>query len=55
MLHLGFKLGELEKGELKKGELKKGGLKKGELRKGKLQTVYILKRGVIGFHRIGYI
>lgn len=55
MLRLGFKLGELEKGELKKGELKKGGLKKGSLRKGKLETVYILKRGVIGFHRVGYI
>lgn len=55
VMRLGFKLGELEKGELKKGELKKGSLKKGSLKKGKLETVYILKRGVIGFHRVGYI
>ena len=52
---LGFDIGGLEKGGLKKGSLKKGGLEKGGLEKGKLETVYVLRRGVVGFHKIGYI
>lgn len=53
--HLGFDLAELEKGYMEKGCLEKGRMENGGMEIGKLDTVYILRRGVIGFHRIGYI
>lgn len=52
---LGFDLAELEKGYLEKGRFDTGHFDRGYMEKGKLDKVYVLRRGVIGFHRIGYI
>lgn len=55
LLRLGFDLGKLETGRKEVGRLQKGSQQKGRLQSGKLETIYILRRGVIGFHRIGYL
>lgn len=55
LLRLGFDLGKLETGRKEVGRLQKGSQQKGRLQSGKLEAIYILRRGVIGFHRIGYL
>ena len=52
---LGFDLAELETCELETCELETCELETCELETCELETVYMLRRGVIGFHRIGYI
>lgn len=55
LLRLGFDLAELETCELETCELETCELETCELETCELETVYMLRRGVIGFHRIGYI
>lgn len=55
LLRLGFELAELETCELETCELETCELETCELETCELETVFMLRRGVIGFHRIGYI
>ena len=55
LLRLGFDLAELETCELETCELETCALETCELETCELEAVFMLRRGVIGFHRIGYI
>lgn len=55
LLRLGFDLAELETAELETCDLETCELGTCELETRELEAIFMLRRGVIGFHRIGYI